>query len=75
MLKFEVEIEVLKLQIGWILNLNLGMNSKSNIEIKYWNFEIWWLVLKILEFENLGYEDLVFKKLEFENLKIENYNL
>ena len=68
-LKFEVEIEVLKLQIGWILNLNLGMNFKSNIEIKYWNFEIWWLVLKILEFENLGYEDLVFEKLEFENFK------
>ena len=28
------------------------------------------MVLKILEFENFGYEDLVFEKLEFENFRI-----
>ena len=28
------------------------------------------MVLEILEFENLGYEDLVFEKLEFENFRI-----
>ena len=42
---------------NWLnFELEFRHEFKSNIEIKYWNFEIWWLVLKILEFENLGYE-------------------